>query len=207
MLLAPSFSPKVQTVLDCLFNAVRALAGRTCPSTSGSFSHSVVLAMPEEACEAPLASQAAGAPQGTHCQPRGGYSTLHACGSFLGPWLAWAPAEGPCPSPFQLPLAALWAAVPYRDGHGREQGRGSPALCVVHKHRQPCPASLMQSINNHRHLGEPHGTGSSWAFLVKDMFSLFSILLLQLWTNTFLKVYATLQSWKPIQKLCLRPPE
>lgn len=66
MLLAPSFSPKVQTVLDCLFNAVRALAGRTCPSTSGSFSYSVVLAMPEEACEAPLASQAAGAPQGTH---------------------------------------------------------------------------------------------------------------------------------------------
>lgn len=91
MLLAPSFSPKVQTVLDCLFNTVGALAGKTCPSTSRSFSYSVVLAMPEEAWEATLASQAAGAPQDTlPAQSRG---TAHSMLLGLSPRLRWTWAD------------------------------------------------------------------------------------------------------------------
>lgn len=124
MLLAPSFSPKVQTVLDCLFNAVRALASRTV----SSFSYSVVPAMPEEAREAALASRAAGAAQGTQRQPRRAAQHTPCPGSF--PKLCWTWAGmRTCRRSLSFSAPALpccvhcpaVAAVPDHPGHGRAQ--------------------------------------------------------------------------------------
>lgn len=133
MLLAPSFSPKVRTVLDCLFNAVRALAGRTFSSfssTSRSFSYSVVLAMPVEAWEAPMVSQAAGA-----AQKRG---TAHSMPLALSPRLCWTwtgmrtcrrSLSFSIPAPSCCMQCPAWAAVLDHHGQGREE-EGQP--------RQPC---------------------------------------------------------------------
>lgn len=184
MLLAPSFSPKAQTVLDCLFNAVRALSGRSCPSTSRSVSWSVVLAMPEEAWEA-WPPKLLVHPRALTDSPGEGYSTLHARGSFPKALLDLGWCEDlqkvpllPRSSSLLLCSGLLWAAVPGHHGQGRGQEGstavpGSPALCCSTNTDSSALASLTQWINNHRHLREPHGIGSDWAFWSRTCFLYF----------------------------------
>lgn len=152
MLLAPSFSPKVQTVLDCLFNAVGALSGRSCPSTSRSFSYSVVLAMPEEAWEATLVYlRALTASTGEGCStPRlhwtwAGMRTCRRSLSFFVP----APSCCVLGSFGLLCLTILGRAGNRR---GSTAGRGSTNT------DSSALTPLTQWINNHRHGREPHGT-------------------------------------------------
>lgn len=182
MLLAPSFSPKVQTVLDCLFNAVGALAGRTCPSTSRSFASSVVLAMPGKARVATLAPKLLVHPraQTLPAQKRG---TAHSTPMDLSPRLCWTWAgmrtcRSPCPSLFQLPLAAFWAAVGccarpswawWGAGGAALLGPGSVGAQTLTALHWP----LSQWINHHRHIRETHGTGGSWAFWSRTCFLYF----------------------------------
>lgn len=156
-MLAPSFSPKVRSVLDCLFIALRALVGRTFSSFTSicrSFSYSVVLALPEEAWEATLASQAAGAAQGTHCQPRRGVQQRG-----LSPGLFWTCRKSlsfsvPAPScPMQCPA---WAAVP--DHRGQERQRCGAQAAPLRAGAQT-PTALLWPLS-HRELAATDMSGN-----------------------------------------------
>lgn len=185
MLLAPSFSPKVQRVLDCLFNTVRALAGRTCPSTSRSFASSVVLAMPGKARVAALAPKLLVHPR-AHTLPAQKRGTAHSMPMDLSPGLCWTWAgmrtcRSPCPSLFQLPLAAFWAAVGccarpswawWGAGGAALLGPGS---VLEHRHWQLCAGPSHSELTTTDTSGKHMGQAVAELFGQGHVFSIFSI--------------------------------